>query len=39
MDDLPGTVWLVLPTYNEAENVEGIVAAVRAPVFRTAAGS
>jgi dolichol-phosphate mannosyltransferase len=25
----PGPVWLVLPTYNEAENVESFVAAVR----------
>jgi dolichol-phosphate mannosyltransferase len=24
---MPGTVWLVLPTYNEAENIEPIVAA------------
>ncbi len=29
MDDLPGSVWLVLPTYNEAENLESMVAAVR----------
>jgi dolichol-phosphate mannosyltransferase len=29
MDDLPGNVWLVLPTYNEAENLELMVAAVR----------
>jgi dolichol-phosphate mannosyltransferase len=26
----PGPVWLVLPTYNEAENIEDFVAAVRA---------
>ena len=26
----PGPVWLVLPTYNEAENIEAFVAAVRA---------
>ena len=25
----PGDVWLILPTYNEAENLEGLVAAVR----------
>jgi dolichol-phosphate mannosyltransferase len=29
MDDLLGSVWLVLPTYNEAENLESMVAAVR----------
>jgi dolichol-phosphate mannosyltransferase len=27
MDDLPQSVWLVLPTYDEAENVEAIVRA------------
>ena len=25
---MPGEPWLILPTYNEAENVEAIVAAV-----------
>jgi dolichol-phosphate mannosyltransferase len=29
MEDVAGTMWLVLPTYNEAENLEGIVAAAR----------
>jgi dolichol-phosphate mannosyltransferase len=27
--DAPGAVWLILPTYNEAPNIEGIVRAVR----------
>jgi dolichol-phosphate mannosyltransferase len=29
MEDVAGTMWLVLPTYNEAENLEGIVSAAR----------
>ena len=29
---MPGTAWLILPTYNEIDNLEGIVAAVRTAV-------
>ena len=33
---MPGEPWLILPTYNEAENIEAIVAAAR-EVLRAAA--
>src|SRR2546423_14531331 len=29
---MPGPAWIILPTYNEAENLEPLVAAVRATV-------
>ncbi|HEY5388947.1 MAG TPA: glycosyltransferase, partial [Solirubrobacteraceae bacterium] len=33
---MPGTVWLVLPTFNEAENIEPIVAAALTQLERAA---
>jgi dolichol-phosphate mannosyltransferase len=33
---MPGTPWLILPTYNEAENVEPVVAAARAALASAA---
>jgi dolichol-phosphate mannosyltransferase len=33
---MPGPPWLVLPTYNEAENIEPVVAAARATLARAA---
>ena len=29
---MEGTAWLILPTFNEAENIEAILTAVRAAV-------
>ena len=33
---MPAPVWVVIPTYNEAENIEGIVRAARAELERVA---
>ena len=35
---MDGTAWLILPTFNEAENIEAIVAAARAALERRAPG-
>jgi dolichol-phosphate mannosyltransferase len=35
---MPGTAWLVLPTFNEAENLEAIVAAARSVLAQAAPG-
>ena len=36
---MPPTTWLILPTYDEAENIEAIVAAARAVLERAAPGA
>ena len=35
----PATAWLILPTYDEAENVEAIVQAARAVLEQAAPGA
>ena len=35
---MPASVWIVIPTYNEAENIEAIVAATRAELDRVRTG-
>src|SRR5262245_17207736 len=35
---MPGRPWLILPTFNEAENIEAIVAAI-VPIMRGACGA
>ena len=35
---VPASIWLVLPTYNEAENIEAMIAAVRVQLDAAAAG-
>ena len=36
---MPATVWLILPTFDEAENIEAIVAAARAVLEQAAPGA
>ncbi len=36
---MPAAVWLIIPTYNEAVNLEGIVVAARAELSRVVAGN
>ncbi len=36
---MTGTAWLILPTFNEAENIEAIVGAASSVLGRTAAGA